>query len=415
MKNVETISVGQMSTSELQARLHFFARRGKQLNGHMSVKNEAGIYVVKPIGEVVANFFTDMAGTLLDPEKIRQRDEFMKRVEADPETRKQFNAMRLEQYDNFLYANLNWINQYATVVRLEDNERPMEQNTTGKELKCSYVSEDGTVDKMTITKEVAERELPLRRITTPNVRYKVWDLYRGSVVDAALKAINLSRDLSNKIEREFLVMIKASAFGVFLFADSKKCNWDYLASQDIVTANLPPSNDITVSNSPGYFDWSTLDDIIDYCNRWSGLGGEDLRPTGIVRVASKNVRKFASGTTPSGALASPIAESMLEKGWTGVVYRGVSWRFVPDATLTPSDNQAWPEFNLKPARVFFKPSGDREVIRTGQQFAELFDKNEEERQMSKVYSASINAAARKNIARFNFGTTTNATTGTLVA
>ena len=400
-----------MSTSELQARLQFFSRQSKQMCGQMIVQKD-GVDLIRPIGEEVSNFFSQMAGALTDPEKIKQRDEFMKRVENDPETRRQFNAMRLEQYDNFLYAQLNWISMYAQVVRLGDAERPMEQNSTGKELKCFYIAEDGTVDKMTISQDVVDRELPLRRLTTPNVRYKVWDLYRGSIVDAALKAINMSRDLAQQVEAEFIKMIKASAFGPFVFT-GKKCNWDYVPGGAIDTANLPPTNDIVVAGSPGYFDWSTLDDIIDYCNRWSGLGGEDLRPTGIVRVASKNIRKFSSGVTPSGALASPIAESMLEKGWTGVVYRGVTWRFVPDPTLKPSDNQAWPEFNLKPARVFFKPSGDREVIRTGQQFAELFDKNEEERQMSKVYSASINNAVRKNIARFSFGTVTAANAGSL--
>lgn len=409
MKTIDTIPLGQMNASELQTRLAFFGRRAKQLNGVMRVNG-----AIVPMGAAVEKFMGEIGGTLTDPEKIRQRDEFMAKVESDPETKRQFCAMRLEQYDNFLYAQLDWISQYGQIVTLGDADRPMEQNTTGLELPCFYVGEDGTPTKMSINKDVAERELPLRRITTPNVRYKVWDLYRGSVVDAALKAINLTRDLKNMMENEFLTMIKANAFGAFTFpGGTKKVNYPFVVSKYVNPANLPPTNDIVVANSPGYFDWSTLDDILDYCNRWSNLSGEDLRPTGLVRVASKNIRQFSKGVTPNGALASPIAESQLEQGWTGVNYRGVAWKFKPDPTLNPADMQAWPEFNLKPARVFFKPSGDREVVRTGQQFSELFDRNEEERQMSKVYSASINQATRKNIARFTFGSVTAYNAGSL--
>lgn len=402
-----TLNVERLSVPELQERFAFFGRRAKSLCGMIPVKGADGKLTARPMSEALPEFFAEMGRSLTDPAKIAARNEFLSRVQTDVKAQAQFCSLRLEVFSNYLLAQLDWINFYAQIVTLGETERPIEQNTTGFELNCSYVSEDGKVNMVRMRKNDAEAFLPLRYLTTPRVRFKEFDIYRGSIVDAALQSLKLSFDLANEMNSEFFTMLKASAFGTFTFGASNKVNYPYVKSKFINSANLPATNDITVTGASGTtkFDFPTLDEIIGYASLWSGLSPEgDIVPTGRIKVASAHIRNFGTGITPSGATSNTIADQLLEKGWTGINYRGINWVFIPAPDLDPADNTCYPEFSQKPARVFLKPSADKEVVRTGEQDPRLFESNEQERQMRKAYGASINTANRRKIARFKYTT-----------
>ncbi len=401
METPQIIPIEKMSLPELQDRLNYLARRAQTLSGFVL---EGGRQVAA--GPAVANFFKTLVTQMGDPAHIEKRNRFMAEAERDPVKRMQLCALRLETYNNYLMAQLQWINFYGQIVNLGPEDRPMEQNTTQQEVTCYYISADGRVEHERIRKDDVETFLPLRFVTTPAVRMKEVDIYRGNIVDAALQVLSLSSDLMNTIENEFFTMVKANAFGTFTFT-GKKATYPYVANRFIKIGNLPTTNDVTVTGANGSsnFNFATLDDIIDYAARWADTDpGGNLQPTGRIRLPSSHVRAFSDGITPSGATANAIADSLLEKGWTGIVYRGVNWVFIPDNTLDPAEFICYPEFNRKPARVFFKPSLDREVVRGGDQDYELSTKNEQERWMRKAYGASINTATRRNIARFKYRT-----------
>lgn len=409
--DVPVLTIGRMTQPELQARLEYFSRRAHSLCGMIAVneKDASGnkTTVLKPIGEHLSNWFKALLNGSSDPAQIAERNEFLHKVQnGDAVANAQFCAARLENFNNFLSAQLDWINQYAEVVTLKDDEWPAEQNSTKQEITCFYVGEDGTPKMQKIRKEDPEQRIQLRFITTPVVRLKENDIYRGSVIDAALQTITMSFDLANKTQYEFITMLKANAFQTaWSFANAKKQRWPFITNSYIDQNNLPAGNDITVTGASGatYFDFATLDEIIDYAARWDNLSPEgNLRPTGRIRLPSSHLRKFGSGVTPSGATSNKIADSLLENGWTGINYRRVDWVFIPDSTLSASENICYPEFNFKPARYFTKPSQDKEVVRTGQQSQRLFEANEQERQIAKVYGASINTSQLWKIARFKY-------------
>lgn len=404
--DVPVINVGTMSQDELQERLNYFARRSQSLCGKIGVM-EGGKLIVKELGATVSDFFKTMLKSTTDPEVIRQRNEFMARVQnGDPVAKAQFCAARLEQYNNFLMARLDWINQYAEIVTLAPDEWAAEQNSTQNEITCLYIGEDGTAKMQKIAKEDPEFRLQIRLLTTPVIRYKARDLYRGNVVDAALQTINLTFDMANKANSEFFTMLKNNAFvAAWSFSNAKKQKWPFITNSYIDQNNLPAGNDVTVTgaSSSTFFDWATLDEIVDWAARWNGLSPDgDLRPTGRIRLPSSHMRKFGSGTSPSGAMPSKPAEQVLEQGWTGVRYRNIDWTFIPDSTLPANAYTCYPEFNMKPARYFKKPAFDQDVVRTGQQDHRLLEANEEERQVQTVYSASINTANYRKLARFTY-------------
>lgn len=396
---LQEMPMGTMTLDQLQERFRYFGRRASQLCGTSADG--------KPLSASVKEFFDGLLASTT-PEGIAARNEFMAKCEKDPVARQQFCALRLESYNNYILAQLNWISQYANVINLKDDERPIEHNTTDSEITCYYVARNGRPKMVKITKDDAEAFLPLRIVTTPKVRLQEWDIYRGSIVDAALATIRLSFDLTNKIEYEFFLNIRTNGFvATFDTSAAKKASRDYNPTSYIQTANLPTGNDITVTGatSSTKFGFATLDEIIDYAQRWAGTSPDgDLQPTGVIRLPSKHVKEFANGITPSGATNNAVAEALLEKGWTGTMYRGLNWVFKGDNTLDPAVATCYPEFNKKPARVWFKPSGDKEVVRTGNDDYELSQNNEQERWMKKVYGSSINTATRKLMARFTYRT-----------
>lgn len=398
-----------MTVDELQNRWRYFARRSKSLCGTILVDGKP-----QSAGAVLSGFFERLASGINDPETIRQRNEFMDKVaKGDTAARQQFCALRLEVYSNYLYAQMEWINWYFQVVELAEDERPMVQNTYQKEVKCYYVGQDGRPKSQKVFKDDTELPLPLRVLATPIMRYKTIDLYRGNIVDQAVKSLTLSRDLAIKMEYEAKKLLDDGAFGPFTFT-GPRANWPYVANSYINTDNLPTTNDVAVTNANGFFDWAVLDEVIDYAARFNGVLAEEsqmeFKPTGRIRVPSKHVRWFgtivngesAGSYTPAAPLANKPEEEILEKGWISVNYKGIRWVFVPDATLDPDENICYPEFTIKGGRVFRKPSMDREFIRTGEQDSALFSANEEERGMKTVFSAYFNSARRIYFARFDY-------------
>jgi hypothetical protein len=394
--------IQSMTESQLQERLKYFARRARALCG-MTWSADGTTRV--PIGKAVGDALDAMALGLTDPKSIAARNEFLAKVEKDPAAKSQFCALRLETYNNYLMAQMQWISFYFEVIQLKDDERPLVQNTYDKELKCHYVGQDGRNKMFKLFKDHTEQVLPLRTLTSPRTRYKVMDIYRGNIIDQAVKSLTITRDLANKMEYECFQLLQNSAFGPFTFTGPKP-SWPYVSNSYIDTDNLPTTNDVAVLNATGKFDYPVLDEIIDYAARFDGVSGDGMqfRPTGRLLVPSKHVRQFGM-TAPLQAtapMASKIEENLLENGWTGVKYKGIDWRFIPSPHLSPNDNVCYPEFSVKAGRVFLKPGMDREVIRTGQDDYNLFQDNEEERWLKKVFAAYINSATKIHIARFDY-------------
>jgi hypothetical protein len=171
----------------------------------------------------------------------------------------------------------------------------------------------------------------------------------------------------------------------------------------VVAANLPTTNDLDIAAMSGStkFGFTTLDEIIDYGNRWGNALGGPLFPTGRVLVASKHARDLAAGITPSGSTSNKVADEILEQGWTSVNYMGRDWQIVADNTIDPANKFAYPEYNQKPGTVYLKPGLDREeTVST----PELRKKMEEEKYMVKPFGAAINTHSRVRGARVQYTT-----------
>jgi len=387
------------------------ARLNRSRAQFMTGRTVAGL----PLSDATMSFYDGLMAGLKDVDTQKKREQLLinaasKSPEVAAMARKQLASLRVEVFSNYLYAPALWMNQYAEIVNLKDDERPIAQRITKQEVTIYGVGGDGSPHQVQISLDPDETLIPLGWLTTDIVRYRKVDIYRGRVVDPALATINLSYDFGQKVDgqvQDLLIGGGSKFFGPFSFV-GKRANWSYVAHSRINTANLPVSNDIIVYEQDGEtpvkgFGFQVLAYIVDYSARWDGAfqDGVNLKPTGRILLPPAHIKNIANGIFPSGATRNKIADDLMEQGWFGVHYLGVDWLFVPDNTLDPKVMACYPEFNKKPVQVFFKPGLDEEKNSAGDY--QIESKNEEECYMRRVFGAYYDSSRRAYAARFNYG------------
>ena len=410
-----TLRRGKVSLSEnlvlSPAEMIQMARQHKALAGFISPgsRTHAGL----PLRGSVQAYYDQVIAAYGDEAQMKQRDALLAQLAGDqknPELRKQIASIRLETFSNYLYSPALWMTQYADIINLKPEERPVVQRTTKQEIKVYAVGGDGAPRQVKVNLDPDETLIPLGFLTTDIVHYRKVDPYRGRVVDPALASIRMAMDMGNRLNfqmQRLLIGSGAAFFGPFTFT-GKKANWTFVANSYLNTANLPSSNHVVVYNlddptvNTTKFGFAVLASIVDYAARWKGAfeDGVDLRPTGKILLPPSHIKEIASGIFPSGATRNKIADELMELGWFSVHYLGVDWVFEPDTTLDPDVRRCYPEFNKKPVKVYFKPELDEEKNSEGD-----FDydtKNEEARYARRIFGAYYDNTQRPCAARFDY-------------
>lgn len=403
----DTISLG-----ELQERFKMFGARAQSLCGR-TVDGQ-------PLGPAVKKFFDEMLLSTTDPAKIAARNEFLARAEKDPVAKMQLCGIRVDTINNYILATNNIMSMFFSVENLADTEYPVVQNTTDQEISISYVGQDGGVKMTKVEKDDDELIIKLRILTTDKVRYRRVDLYRGTIVDTALKTLHMAYDMKNQMDGLCYTLLATAAgtgaasqvtgaFGTFRYykdggAALKRSQYTYLPNSRINVSNLPTTNDITLSDNSATtsFRYACMLAAAKYFSQWNGAFPEgDLIPTGRILVPGADAADFGAQVQVTGNTNNPVANELLTQGWMRVNYMGKDWTVVADNTLTPG--YCFFEANRKPGKVFLKPSMDRENV-WGENDYNLSQNNEEERWSQKVFGAYINSATRMNVLRIRYRT-----------
>lgn len=388
--------------------------RGARLNRARSRFLSGSTLTQASLAESVGQFYDSIIAGAEDKEVQAQRVKLLQAANSNDRTvretaKRQLASLRVEVFSNYLYAPALWLAQYAEVINLKADERPVAQRITKQEVAVYGVGGDGSPKQVKVALDPDETLVPLGYLTTDLVRYRKVDVYRGRVTDPALATINLAYDFGMKVDgkvQDLLIGDGASFFGPFTFA-GKRANWSYVAHSRINTANLPSTNDVVVYAQDGTtkvdkFGFQVLAAVVDYAARWNGAfqDGVDLKPTGRIILPPGHIKEIMDGIYPSGATRNKIADDLMEQGWFGVNFLGTDWLFVPDSTLDPNDRVCYPEFNKKPIQVFFKPELDEEKDSAGDY--QIESKNEEERYMRRVFGAYYDSSRRAFAARFDY-------------
>lgn len=311
------------------------------------------------LAPATVKFFENMLKDVDDPEVRKKRDEFVERMKTDPKAKAQFCSLRIEQFQNYAMADQNIINMFYEVANLKDDERPVYQNNTMNEVTITYIAQDGQQVQRDIIKPQEEGLIDMRIITTPEIEYKLTDVYRGNVVDSAMATLNLSYDMAN--QREALAMtLLGTGIGNFTLTGNKQSRV-YLANSRINASNLPTTNSITLTgnSSSTNFRFLVFKAIKKYGEQWGKAFREGpVVPTGRILVPSLDAADIADEIVPTGATANNVADRLMDEGYAQIHYLGRDWTLVTDNTLAPKSCYA--EFTRKAGRIYLKPGLDKE-------------------------------------------------------
>ena len=230
------------------------ARVNRARSGFLTGRTLAGL----PLAEETVKYYDSLMSGLADGATQADRAQLLVRAHSNDkqvalDARRTLASLRIEVFSNYFYANALWLNQYAEVINLKDDERPVAQRITRQEVTISAVGGDGMPRSVKINLDTDETLVPLGWLSTDIVRYRKVDIMRGRVVDPALATINLATDFGVKVDgkvQDLLIGSGANFFGAFTFT-GKRANWSYVAHSRVNTANLPSTNDVQVYDQDG--------------------------------------------------------------------------------------------------------------------------------------------------------------------
>jgi len=372
-----------------------------------------------------------LAGADSDPKVIAQlyQDAWNDKT---GEKMRALNALRVEQVSNFVSAMSTIGSMFFEQATLGPDEAPAYTNDTGNEVSVGYVAEDGSVDTVKVAVDQDATKIPLRLLQTPKVRYKTMDLYKGNVANVTKKTLDLARDMANQVDSTLFTLLTASlanggCFGPFgyetangnvISGNKNRATRVFLTTSNIRAEHLPGTNDLDLTQTAGgtatvqgvanvirnpgavvtsKFGLEVILETLRYQNLWGKYlpEGGSLMATGDIIVPSKDIMALAETNVPTiNVSAQRIQESLNESGYMAVHYLGKDWRFVPDATI--ASGTCYPQFNMKPGKVWFKPVWDREFVTTNE------EENWESRSVRKAIGATIISQHRPRALRIKY-------------
>lgn len=369
---------------------------------HLNVRTFNG----QPIN-VAAQIDEDLKA-LADPAAREEAAKLMNAARGgDVQAQRTLNAVRIERWNNFVLADANRVSFFAETVVLADNETPMFVNESAEEVRISSLGLGAGLRRFDPVKSQAMELIPLKQISTDEFTFTLRDLYNGSDVSRATEeTLQVAAAMTWELEKEIQVFLDTAAasggaFGTFTFTGSKLSRI-YVPQTGVNTSNFPTTNTITLTgnSSSTKFRPEVFKAILQYCVWGKAFMGQELIPTGRILVPSGDGAALLDGITPTSAKQTPYGEALLATGWMNIHY-GRDWTLVPDNTLPPG--ACYPEFNIKPIRLYTKPSQDQDHS-TGPEDYELAKRNQRKRYLSKVIGSYLNASMRHSMVKIVYTT-----------
>jgi len=341
------------------------------------------------------------------PENVQKLRKLMERARnKDAEAVSELCALRTTTIDLYVRAMSNFTAFFRS-VNLKPDEQACFIHTFRNPVAVRYRGQDGGVKQVKAVRAQRPMFIDMREITTDAVGYQIRDINLGPDVAAAAQAtVDLSWDMTNKVDYEAYLMMTAGksmakngVFGAFN-ATGAPLDQTYIPNDRIVTANLPTTNDVvltdngTGANQSNKFRLNVCKAIIRYCEKWGNIWGAPLRPTGLILVPSIDATDLADEITPTSLIfPNALAEGLLQN-YSQFTYLGVKWTLVPDVTL--ASGACYPVLNRPVGEVYYKPAFDDEFVETDRR------NNWESRSAQKVLNFAIPEPWRVNALRITY-------------
>jgi hypothetical protein len=313
---------------------------------------------------------------------------------GDMAARQELNTIRIEKVDGYIRAMSRYLD-FFKVINLKDDEAPFVEQSNRRETQVSYVTEDGPVRSMKVTKQTNLTGIPLHTLSSQTVTVPLRDIYTGSIAKEANATVDIGYDMTAATDR-IAYELYLTASGNFV-TTGLETSRTFVTNTFLNTANLPLLNNIIlpdntefvapllgqpqIQESTALFRTDVIDAAIWYCNSWGGaLEGGDLFPTGVIKIPSSEFYGLSKQFKPVGQAFNDVANKITQSYLT-FEWMGIQWVLEPDVTLPLGT--CYFVMNQPVGHWYTKTSQDQE------HYAIFPQKNYEERSLSKVIGGYI--------------------------
>lgn len=362
----------------LQQRSNTARRRHELLTGELNPGAAGpgqflgdGVNRVSLNGRLKEHFDAIAGATLKDLENVAKADDAAR--DRSGKERSSHNGLRIITTENWLLPNSIFAATFFETVSLQPDEQPLYRKKTKAEIPIYTYGKNGKPGRVTLqdTDYFANgTPIPMKFLKSARVEYRIEDVNRGNLRDAALETFDLGADMAAKVDLEAFTFANTAAYTAsFDFTNAAKVERVVNAHSRVNVANFPVGNLVTAGADPVLL--TLLRGIKDYCARFAGvLPGGDLMPTGRIFIAPKDIDRIwgQNDLTGVSAAKSKLGEQVQAEGWTSFHFLGTDWMLVPDNTLAPATTSAnsgsmYVQLNKPIGTLFLKPSMDREIVK----------------------------------------------------
>lgn len=329
--------------------------------------------------------------------------------------------LRMETVDLYIRATSMFTSMMWEIVTLKKTEQPSVEHSFRNPVAVRYTGQDGGIVTVKAVKARKITYFNMRELASDSVGYQMRDIQSGvDVAEASRATVDVAWDMANKIDMIGFNLahggtINGEAWGTTMYGafttTGTPLNRTYIAHPRIQTANLPTTNKIINSQIfdvvagvrtaaySNYFRFAVIRAIMNYCNSWGNVWGENIQPTGAILIPSSEVGNLAEEIQPTGTFYNQTAEGVLNS-YTRFQYMDKTWTLIGDPTLPPG--ACYPVLNKPLGKIFVKPEFDMEFVESNPQ------KNWEERSAMKVIAFATYEPMRVNALKVVYSSVANA-------
>ncbi len=352
---------------------------------------------------MVEPFIDKAIATIGTPENKTKLAELQKMAITDPEKLRQLNKIRKFTIQNFITAMANALTFFER-EDLEDDDEPFVVNDSRQEISARYIAEDGKPFRTPAIKERSQSRIDLHTLSTDMVEYPLVDVYKGRVAEQALANIDLSYDLSMKLNAILWDLVLAS-IGSFSLT-GRKADRVYVPHSTIKAGNLPTSNLITLTGNTTSTKFRF--EAVKQAVMWGLSFGNNATSMGEIRIETIFVPSVdvpamleeINVNSPDNAIVNEI----LNVGHV-VKVAGRQFNLVGDATLDPAQGLAVAKTNVPLGKYLPKPSQSMLFPESPNQIsAEQIQSNKGTTFMKEVFGAFVPSQQRMGVLGIRYRT-----------
>jgi hypothetical protein len=306
-------------------------------------------------------------------------------VDANAEVTKIF----IDRVQNFARP-MAWATEFFDEVPVIDDGAVYLQNETKQAVRVAKVGQDGGIRSTFVTKNQSQVQIQLFLISSQKVKWRLYDLLRGSVAEENEKLVEIAQDVVLDLDGRLFTNFISPSAGSFNFSTGSDELKTLNLHPTVVATNLPTTNVISGLTAAGGVNKSVLDAVFKHFGRFANLFPDgDIYPVAFYfpSIYSYSILGDIS-LTNAAAGTQKLAEQVISRG---VIDNYMNRQLAYRPLVNLGGKNVWVRTNKPLGKLYRKKSWDKMVRKIND------DDNEGSAQARLCFGAAVPEPSRINI------------------